>query len=181
MPARSAPPPVYDELVPKLSLGPCWLRPAPAPAPPEPVAPVRELRRWPLPRRSRRWPPEKTPNNQIRRVAVVHLARYGSERCLGDDVGQGGGNDLRRCIAQGPHQVVTAGSDPRQVVERAKAAGAVSVLGLLEGLPEQNIRELMEAVAAAGLMFRGVATADVPKRSMAVDIIVDMMLLPHEA
>mgnify|MGYP001558758734 FL=1 len=129
-------------------------------------------------------PPEKTPNNQIRRVAVVYLARYGSER----DIFAKTLDKAAETISKKPlylrkvlYQVVTAGSDPRQVVERAKAADAVSVLGLLEGLPEQNIRELTEAVAAAGLMFRSVATADVPKRSMAVDIIVDMMLLPHEA
>ena len=128
--------------------------------------------------------PEKTPKEQIRRVAFLHSkgqleARDKFATFLDTSALTISKKPiyLRKCHAEeaGPQ------CDAKGVAARAKAAGAVAVLAVLEGLPESKSRELNDACEAAGLSFRPVAVSEVQKRSVAVDIMVDLMLLAGEA
>ena len=76
---------------------------------------------------------------------------------------------------------LSASSDPAAVFEKARDAKAVAVLAVVEGWPPAKIEGLSDACARGGLLFRAVAPADVQKKSTAVDVIVDMMLLGGEA
>ena len=75
---------------------------------------------------------------------------------------------------------VAASSDPNSVVQKVQQAKAVAVLAVVDDWPSSKVEELSEACSKAGLMFRSVAPADAQKKSTAVDVIVDMMLLPGE-
>ena len=65
--------------------------------------------------------------------------------------------------------------------EKARDAKAVAVLAVVDGWPPAKVEGLSEARARGGILFRAVAPADVQKKSTAVDVIVDMMLLGGEA
>lgn len=128
--------------------------------------------------------PETASKEQIRRIAYVYTfsclaARDGFAAFL---------SQAARTISKKPlylRQVMTseltASSDPYAVFEKARDAKAVAVLAVLEGWPPAKIEGLSEACARGGLLFRSVAPGDVLKKSTAVDVIVDMMLLPGEA
>jgi hypothetical protein len=145
--------------------------PAPAAASPAAAAPAEEI-------------PPNTPKEQIRRVAYVYTfpcaeARAGFAAYL---------SQAARTISKKPiflrsvmSAELSASSDPAAVFEKARDAKAVAVLAVVEGWPPAKIEGLSEACARGGLMFRTVAPADVQKKSTAVDVIVDMMLLGGEA
>ena len=127
--------------------------------------------------------PASTPKDQIRRVAYVYTfacaeARVSFAAYL---------SQAARTISKKPiflRQVMAAelspSSDPAAVFEKARDAKAVAVLAIVEGWPPAKIEGLSDACARGGLFFRTIAPADVQKKSTAVDVIVDMMLLGGE-
>lgn len=127
--------------------------------------------------------PADAPKDQIRRVAYVHTfacaeAQKGLVAFL---------SSAARTISKKPlflravlsHEVGNS-SDPNAILEKAKQVKAVAILAVIEGWPPAKTDELSEACSRAGLLFRLVASADAQKKSTAVDIIVDMMLLSGE-
>ena len=143
---------------------------APAPAPIAASTKVEEL------------PPE-TPKEQIRRVAYIYTASSSEVKtAFAAFLSQ-----AARTISKKPlflrevlaHEVVAA-SDPNALVQKAQQAKASAILAIVEGWPAAKIDELSEACARANLLFRSIASADAQKKSTAVDIIVDMMLLSGE-
>ena len=72
-------------------------------------------------------------------------------------------------------------SDPNAIFDKARTVKAVAVLAVVDGWPPAKVDALEEACSRGGILFRAVAPADVQKKSTAVDVIVDMMLLPGEA
>jgi len=126
----------------------------------------------------------KTPKEQIRRVAYAYTAPSAEVKlAFAAFLSQ-----AARTISKKPlflREVmaieVGAASDANAVVQKALQAKAASVLAVVEGWPLAKIDELSDACARANLLFRSVASADAQKKSTAVDIIVDMMLLPGEA
>jgi len=127
--------------------------------------------------------PEKIGKDQIRPVAYIYLEKYAGERDafikLLEQTAQTVSKKplfLRRVL----YQPIAEECSPKEVLERVAQAKAVAVLGILEGLSEGKLRELGEAFGGAGIMFRVVNPLDAGKKSVAVDIIVDAMLLPHE-
>lgn len=147
---------------------------APAPAPAvtaEPSAPPAVI-------------PEKTPKDQIRRIAVVYAPNFSKEKDefikFLDQCAQSFSKKplfLRKVYVE----IIQPGDNSRILLEKIKALGAVSLLGILDGLPDAKLKEISEVSAEGGLMFRSVTAADVKKKSIAVDIVVDMMLLGAEA
>ena len=63
----------------------------------------------------------------------------------------------------------------------ARRYSLAAVLGIVEGLSDKKLRELSEALSGGGVMFRPVAPLDAARKSLAIDIVVDIMLLPPEA
>ncbi len=159
-------------------------------APPKPVEPPKPGAAGRSSRRNRRRAgaadeiPASTPKDQIRRVAYVYTfscaeARAGFATFL---------SQAARTISKKPiflRQVMaaelSAASDPFAVFEKARDVKAVAVLAVVEGWPPAKIEGLSEACARGGILFRTVAPGDVQKKSTAVDVIVDMMLLSGEA
>ncbi|MEK7390090.1 MAG: hypothetical protein AAB036_10375 [Elusimicrobiota bacterium] len=127
--------------------------------------------------------PAGTPKDQIRRVAYAY-----TQACLETKNGFTVFlSQAARTISKRPlflravlSQEVSANTDPVAVVEKARAAKAVAILAVVEDWPAVKVEELSEMCARTGLLFRSVAPADAQKKSTAVDIIVDMMLLPGE-
>ena len=127
--------------------------------------------------------PADAPKEQIRRVAYVYTATCSEVKvAFGAFLSQ-----AARTISKKPlflrevlsHEVVAA-SDPNAIVQKALQAKASSILAVVEGWPSAKVDELSEACSRANLLFRSVAPADAQKKSTAVDVIVDMMLLPGE-
>jgi len=127
--------------------------------------------------------PADAPKEQIRRVAYVYTAACSEVKvAFGAFLSQ-----AARTISKKPlylrevlsHEVVAA-SDPNAIVQKALQAKASSVLAVVDGWPSAKVDELSEACSRANLLFRSVAPADAQKKSTAVDVIVDMMLLPGE-
>ncbi len=58
---------------------------------------------------------------------------------------------------------------------------AVAALAVLRGLPGPKLQELEEALSAAKISLRTAESDEVQKRSLAVDIIVDIMMSPSES
>ena len=75
---------------------------------------------------------------------------------------------------------VAGASDPDALYEQAAKLRVVAVLAIIEGWPPQRVDAISEACSRAGMLFRSIPPADVQKKSAAVDIIVDMMLLSGE-
>jgi hypothetical protein len=126
----------------------------------------------------------KFAKGQVRRVAFLYLPQYLAQRdslaALLDQTAETVPKKplgLRRAL----QQEVSEASDSKQILAKVLEAKAVAALGILEGLSEAKQHELGEAFAGAGVMFRSVAPSDVGKRSVAIDIVVDVMLLPPEA
>lgn len=128
--------------------------------------------------------PASTPKDQIRRVAYVYTFACSEARAnFAAYLAQ-----AARTISKKPIYLrsvmsaeLSAFSDPAAVFEKARDAKAVAVLAVVEGWPPAKIEGLSEACARGGLLFRTVAPGDVQKKSTAVDVIVDMMLLSGEA
>ncbi len=124
-----------------------------------------------------------TPKEQIRRVCYVHTAECAQIKlAFAAFLSQ-----AARTISKKPlflREVlaleVGVASDANAVVQKALQAKAAAVLAVVEGWPSTKVDELSEACTRANLLFRSVASADAQKKSTAVDIIVDMMLLPGE-
>ena len=128
--------------------------------------------------------PSSAPKSSIRRVAYVYtLACDEARASFAAYLSQ-----AARTISKKPlylRQVMAlelnAGSDPLAAFEKAREAKAVAVLAVAEGWPPAKINALSEACARGGLLFLSIPPGDVQKKSTAVDVIVDMMLLSGEA
>jgi hypothetical protein len=128
--------------------------------------------------------PANTPKDQIRRIAYIYTfacqdARVACATFL---------SQAARTISKKPiylRQVtaleVTSASDPEAVYQKARQANATAVLAIVEGWPQAKLDALSEACARGGLLFRSIPPGDVQKKSTAVDVIVDLMLLQGEA
>ena len=128
--------------------------------------------------------PAGTPKDQIRRVAYIHTASCVEAK----DSFAAFLSSAARTISKKPlflREVlsleVANASDPNAVLEKARQAKAVAVLAVTDGWSQAKSDELSEACARAGVLFRGVPPGDVQKKATAVDVIVDMMLLPGES
>ena len=125
-----------------------------------------------------------TPKDQIRRVAYIHTAS-----CAEAKAGFAAFLSLSaRTISKKPiflREVlsleVSNPSDPNAIFEKVRQAKAVAVLAVTEGWIQAKSDELSEVCVRAGVLFRSVAPSDVQKKATAVDVIVDMMLLPGES
>ncbi|MBI5242028.1 MAG: hypothetical protein HY926_16260 [Elusimicrobia bacterium] len=160
---------------------------APPPAPmPAPAAPARPVQKGtpppdPLPDIPA---PDKLGKDQIRRVAFIYLVKYEAERDalakLLDQTAQTVPKKplfLRRVL----YQPVTEESSAAELLARIQQAKAVAVLGIVEGISEPRLREWTEALAGAGLIFRVIGPLEAGKRSVAIEVVVDAILLPPEA
>lgn len=143
---------------------------APAPAPVVASTKIEEL-------------PADTPKEQIRRVAYIHTSECSPVKtAFAAFLSQ-----AARTISKKPlflrevlsHEVGAA-SDPNAVLQKSLQAKAVAILAVVEGWPPAKVDELSEACSRANMLFRAVAPGDAQKKSTAVDIIVDMMLLSGE-
>jgi hypothetical protein len=128
--------------------------------------------------------PEDIGQDQIRRVAFLYLVRSEVARdTLARLLDQ-----TARTVPKKPlflrrvlYQAITQDFDAKEVLARVLQAKAVAALGIVEGLSDARLRELGETLAGGGVKFRPVALLDVGKKSLAVDIVADVMLLPSEA
>jgi hypothetical protein len=128
--------------------------------------------------------PDRAGKDQIRRVAFLYLGKFAAVR---DALAQSLDHTaqtvpkkplyLRRVL----YQAITEDCDGREVLSRVLQAKAAAVLGITEGLADRKLRQLSEIFSGAGIMFRSVAPLDAGKKSLAIDIVVDVMLLPPEA
>lgn len=153
--------------------------PVPAPAKPE-EAPKADAAAAPAKADA---PPADAPKEQIRRVAYIYTSSCSEVKtAFAAFLSQ-----ASRTISKKPlflrevlsHEV-GASSDPNAVVMKAQQAKAVAVLAVVEDWPAAKVDDLSDACSRANLLFRAVAPADAQKKSTAVDVIVDMMLLPGE-
>ena len=127
--------------------------------------------------------PVDTPKEQIRRVAYVYTSSCAEAKtAFAAFLTQ-----AAQTISKKPlflrevlsHEVADA-SDPNAVLQKSLQAKAAAILAVVEGWPTAKVDELSEACSRASVLFRLVTPADAQKKSTAVDIIVDMMLLPGE-
>lgn len=127
--------------------------------------------------------PADTPKEQIRRVAYVYTSSCSEAKiAFAAFLTQ-----AAQTISKKPlflrevlsHEVADA-SDPNAVLQKSLQAKAAAILAVVEGWPTAKVDELSEACSRASVLFRLVTPADAQKKSTAVDIIVDMMLLPGE-
>jgi len=128
--------------------------------------------------------PEKVGKDQIRRVAFLYLGKFEAERdALAKSLDQTAQTVpkkplfLRRVL----YQAIAEDCGGKEILARVLQAKAVAALGIVDGLSETRLRELSEALSGGGVMFRSVAPLDAGKKSVAIDIVVDVMLLPPEA
>jgi len=171
-PAPAAPPPPPAAPPPPK---PVAAAPAPAPVPAPVAAPAEAAKVEEL--------PPGTPKEQIRRVAYIFTSSSSEVKvAFAAFLSQ-----AARTISKKPlflrevlaHEVAAA-SDPNALVQKALQLKASAILAVVEGWPSAKIDELSEACARANLLFRSIVAADAQKKSTAVDIIIDMMLLPGE-
>ena len=175
-PAAPPPPPPPQKAAEQPKPAPAVPAPAPAPAAPAPAAAA--------PAGGFEEPPEKTPKEQIRRVAVLFTGSCAEQKqAFATFLSQSA-----RTISKKPlflrwvfAQEISATTTPAALSEKIRASKAVVVFGVVEGWPQAKVDEFSDLLTGAGLQFRVVSPADVQKKSMAVDIIVDMMLLPGES
>ena len=128
--------------------------------------------------------PPTTPKDQIRRVAFVYTPKgVQGQSLLVEFLCQAARTIAKKplFLRQALNLEVTPQSDPEAIFHKAREARAVSVLAIVDDWPPAKIEALSDACARGGLMFRSVPSADVQKKSTAVDVIVDMMLLPGES
>ncbi len=152
---------------------PAPLKPAAVPASP-PVAAATKIEELPA----------DAPKEQIRRVAYVYTASCSEVKVAFSAFL----SQAARTISKKPlflREVlsleVVAGSEPNAIVQKALQAKASAILAVVEGWPSAKVDELSEACSRANMLFRSVVPLDAQKKSTAVDVIVDMMLLPGES
>lgn len=179
------PPPKASDAKPPLELPSSPPPVAPAPKAPEPAkaaepAKPAEPVKPPPPAEI----PANTPKDQIRRVVYINTAACAEPKA----VFAAFLSQAARTISKKPiflREVlsleVANSSDPNAIFEKARQAKAVAVLAVTEGWSQAKSDELSEACSHAGVLFRCVAPSDVQKKATAVDVIVDMMLLPGES
>ena len=175
-PAAIVPPPAPAAVVP--SPAPAAVVPPPAPAAPKPAVPAAAAPAAPGDI------PADAPKEQIRRVAYIHTSTCAEVKtAFAAFLSQ-----ASRTISKKPlflrevmSQEVAASSDVNAVLQKALQAKAVVILAVIEDWPTAKADELSEACARANMQFRAVLPADAQKKSTAVDIIVDMMLLSGES
>lgn len=127
--------------------------------------------------------PANTPKEQIRRVAFIYtFACAEPRRNFAVFLAQ-----VAKTVSKKPLYLrevmsveVAGASDPDALYEEAVRQKVVAILAIVEGWPPQRVDALSELCSRAGLLFRSVSPGDVQKKSAAVDVIVDMMLLPGE-
>ena len=126
---------------------------------------------------------DKVPKDQIRRVVFLHAPQQREKL----DVLEAFLEKSCLTISKQPlymrkvfRQEFTTATDPHELSAKARALGVVAVIGVLQGLPERLVGELGQTLSNDGMLFRTVDPADVQKKFMVVDLVVDMLLLPHE-
>lgn len=173
-----APAPVKPAEAPKAPEAPKAAEPAKAPEPAKAAEPAKAVE---FPKAAE--PPPEAPKEQIRRVAYIYTSscaevKTGFAAFL---------SQAARTISKKPLYLrevlsleVAASTDPNSVVTKAQQAKAVAILAVVEDWPSAKVDDLSDACSRANLQFRAVVPADAQKKSTAVDVIVDMMLLPGE-
>lgn len=128
--------------------------------------------------------PEGTAKSQIRRVVLLYSPGLDAEKdsfsSFLAEVALGVGKKpvyLRKVIIR----ELAADADMKALAEEAVREQAVAVLAVLKGLPGPKLQELEEALSAANISLRAAEPEEVQKRSLAVDIIVDIMMSPSES
>lgn len=128
--------------------------------------------------------PDKVPKDQIRRVAFLYTPAVQKE-CAAfalflDQSATTVSKKplyLRKVLVES----VGPGHDSAGLAGRMTAAKAVSAIIVSDAASEAKVRDLQDQLSNAGFALHIVAPADIQKRSVAVDIIVDLMLLAGEA
>jgi hypothetical protein len=124
--------------------------------------------------------PPKTPPEQVRRIAFLYSPQQANKiasftRFIGEVALKVSKKPIylhKTLVAQ-----IAPGVKPDELIKQVKGTGAVGVLALVEGLPDNLIRDIEEAFNNEEFFFRQVPPTDTAKRSAAVDLVVDMMLL----
>ncbi|MFA5138649.1 MAG: hypothetical protein WC728_05390 [Elusimicrobiota bacterium] len=153
--------------------------PKPAPAAP-PKAEEKPVKATPAEGFKEEPIPAKTPPEQVRRIAFLYSPQQANKiapftRFIGEVALKVSKKPIylhKTLVAQ-----VAPGVNPEELIKQVKGTGAVGALALLEGLPDNFIRDIEEAFNNEDLFFHQVLPADTTKRSVAVDLVVDMMLL----
>jgi hypothetical protein len=186
-PAAAPPPPPPAPAPAPKAVEPPKPAPVPAPAPPPakpaaaPVSAAPGLR--PAAPLGEDGLPDKTPKAQIRRVAYLYLDKFDKER----DLFAAFLMTTAQTVSKKPlflrkvlFQPVGNETDVTALTARVMETKAVAVMGIVDGLSEAKLKDVTDALGNAGLMFRVIPPGEVQKRAVAVDIIVDMMLLSSE-
>lgn len=128
--------------------------------------------------------PEGTAKSQIRRVVVLYSPGLEAEKesfaSFLAEVALGVGKKpvyLRKVLVR----ELAADADMKALAAEAVREQAVAALAVLKGLPEPKLKELEDALSAERITLRTAEPDEVQKRSLVVDIIVDIMMLPPES
>jgi hypothetical protein len=128
--------------------------------------------------------PDEISKSQIRRVAFLYLKKYEAQRdaflkLLGE---------AAQTVPRKPlflravlYQPLTEACEAGELRRRLSAVKAVAAIGFVHDLPEVKQRELKDTLSGRGFMYRAVSPSDAGRKSVAIDIMVDMMLLPPES
>ena len=123
--------------------------------------------------------PPKAAKEQIRRVAFLHTPAFVKQRDLFIKF-------LSQTLTTSKKpmyfrkvlvQEISADFDQAALMERIRASGAVAVLAVMDDAPEAKVKDLSDALINANLMFRAVPSSEVQKKLVALDLMVEMMLL----
>lgn len=128
--------------------------------------------------------PANAAKEQIRRVAYVYTAQCAEARAtFASFLSQAARTISKKPLYLRQVLVLELGpsTDPLAVFEKARESKAVAILAVADGWPAAKTDALSEACSRGGLMFMAVPSSEVQKKSTAVDVIVDMMLLAGEA
>jgi hypothetical protein len=128
--------------------------------------------------------PEKAPKDRIRRIALVFGPGLDQAKDFFiqflEKSAPGVSKSplfLRKVLCE----EIVPGFDCPSFVERLRQVGAVAVLAVFkEDFPEAELLRLQESLSTAGLLIRFVDPSEIQRRSIAVDIIVDLMPLSGE-
>jgi hypothetical protein len=128
--------------------------------------------------------PEGAAKEQIRRVAILYTAAHSAQR----DAFLSFLDQSALTISKKPiylrkvvMEQVSTTTDCAILLTKIKGLSAVAAIGVLDALGETKLRELEGTLSAGGIFFRNVAVDEIQKRSVAVDLVVDMLLLDSEA
>ncbi|HAZ07543.1 MAG TPA: hypothetical protein DCZ01_03225 [Elusimicrobia bacterium] len=128
--------------------------------------------------------PDNVPKDRIRRVAYIHTFSCATAKgCFSTFL-----TLAARTIAKKPiflREVLSLpvgnSSDANAVFEKARQVKAGAILAITEEWPQAKLDELAAVCSREGVMFRSVSPTDVENKATAVDVIVDIMLLPGES